>query len=57
MYQKGILVHWGDDVVSLNYCFGKGGYVILKLSCYYMNIESLQNVMVKIINDSNTLYL
>ena len=45
--------HWGNDVVSCIYCFGKG-VAIFKLSYYYMNMVSLQNVMEKLINDSFT---
>ena len=29
-YQKGILDHWGNDVVSLIYCFGKGNVTTQK---------------------------
>ena len=45
-----------NDIVSWIYCFGKGdGYI--EVSCKFMKMLSLPNVMEKIINDSITLYL
>ena len=51
--------HWGgggSDVVSLIYCFGKGGGYF-KLLYNYMKMIFLQNCMEKLINDIITLFL
>ena len=48
--------HWGNDVVSWIYCFGKGGGYIQVVKQLYEN-DFLQNDMEKIINGIITWFL